>query len=224
MLPAIEEIVKNKNVQFAIIGSGDSVYENALKELQNKFPEKIQFRPFSVPGEKLLTAYSDFFLNASWYEPCGLNQMFAMLNGTIPIVSNVGGLKSSVVEGETGFFIDIKVNKDDKTDHELTKLEIIKKISKIIQIFETSPEIINKIRINGMKAQNSWQNRIVLFRKMFSFVRQNGPEALRSGGAILDDARDPSPSILLNKLRDKKTKMRRSILGPGCKQVFSIAS
>jgi starch synthase len=84
---------------FAIValGSGESRYENFFTWLQHSFPGRAGFyRGFSNKLAHWIEAGSDMFLMPSLYEPCGLNQMYSLKYGTVPIVRETGGLADSV--------------------------------------------------------------------------------------------------------------------------------
>jgi starch synthase len=70
---------------------------NFFQGLERRFPGRVAFRSgFDEPMAHLIEAGSDIFLMPSRYEPCGLNQMYSLRYGTIPIVRNTGGLADSV--------------------------------------------------------------------------------------------------------------------------------
>lgn len=88
-----------------ILGSGESVVENSLLELEKQF--KGNFCSYIGYNEKLsheIYAGADFLLMPSRVEPCGLNQLYALRYGTIPIVRRTGGLRDTVIDmGDAGF-------------------------------------------------------------------------------------------------------------------------
>ena len=93
----VEELVQNNQVQFAILGSGDNHLENFFNSLQQKYPEKTSvFIGYDNELAHLIEAGSDFFLMPSLYEPCGLNQIYSLKYGTLPIVRATGGLNDTV--------------------------------------------------------------------------------------------------------------------------------
>ncbi len=94
---SIDEMMKN-DVQFVILGTGDTVYENMLKEYAAKYPEKISLNlTFSRAIASQIYSASDIYLMPSKSEPCGLSQLLAMHYGSIPIVHETGGLKDTVI-------------------------------------------------------------------------------------------------------------------------------
>ena len=108
----------DRNMQLAVLGTGDKKYENAIKSVAYSRPDKIAERiMFSEPLSRRFYSGADAFLMPSQFEPCGLAQMMAMRYGTLPIVRETGGLKDTVKgywdygEDATGFsFKDFDTN------------------------------------------------------------------------------------------------------------------
>ncbi len=94
---SIEAIVKNMHVQFAILGSGDKGLESYFASLPDKYPGQIgvQIGYDNTLAHKI-EAGADFFIMPSLYEPCGLNQIYSLRYGTLPIVRATGGLDDTV--------------------------------------------------------------------------------------------------------------------------------
>ncbi|MGJ8679189.1 glycogen synthase GlgA [Paraglaciecola sp.] len=98
ILPILEQLMQHK-VQLAIIGTGDPDISQVLQNIAAKYPTKCAFvEDFSVRKAHMIEAGSDFFLMPSLFEPCGLNQMYSLAYGTLPIVRAVGGLKDTVMD------------------------------------------------------------------------------------------------------------------------------
>ncbi|MDO6577404.1 glycogen synthase GlgA [Alteromonas stellipolaris] len=108
ILPILDELVQH-NVQIVIVGTGDPKMCMDLGEFAQNNPSQFAFiNGFSSEHAHLVEAGADFFLMPSQFEPCGLNQMYSLAYGTIPIVRAVGGLKDTVVDNRhskdaTGF-------------------------------------------------------------------------------------------------------------------------
>ena len=86
-----------RGVQFVLLGNGDVRYENLFRAAMARFPEQVAVRiGFDNPLAHQIEAGADIFLMPSLYEPCGLNQMFSLKYGTIPVVRAVGGLQDTV--------------------------------------------------------------------------------------------------------------------------------
>jgi starch synthase len=97
LLTVIEQTIEEK-IQWVILGSGEKGYQDALLDLRDRYPEQI-FVSFDYNEELAhkIEASADLFLMPSYYEPCGLNQMYSMKYGTVPLVSDTGGLADTVV-------------------------------------------------------------------------------------------------------------------------------
>ena len=95
-LPAI---LQQRDGCVVALGSGEAQYESALNELSQAFPGRVAFhRGYSEELAHWIEAASDIFLMPSRYEPCGLNQMYSLRYGTVPVVHRTGGLADSVVQ------------------------------------------------------------------------------------------------------------------------------
>lgn len=91
-------------LQFVFLGSGEVWCEEEIRKLAERLPNFSAIIGYDHALAHRIEAGCDFFLMPSTYEPCGLNQMYAMRYGTIPIVTATGGLADTVDE-ETGFLI-----------------------------------------------------------------------------------------------------------------------
>lgn len=93
-----EEFIR-LDVQAVFLGSGEPEYEQQLRHLSQMAPQKVSV---TIGYDEVLShqieAGADVFLMPSRYEPCGLNQMYSLIYGTVPIVRAVGGLADSVVD------------------------------------------------------------------------------------------------------------------------------
>lgn len=88
-----------RDVQLCLLGTGEESYEEAFRDLARRFPQKVSTTiGFSEELAHRIEAASDLFLMPSRFEPCGLNQMYSLIYGTVPIVREVGGLADSVVD------------------------------------------------------------------------------------------------------------------------------
>ena len=93
----MEEMLSTMDVQFVLLGSGDSRYENSFRYFQDKYPTKVNaYIGYHDARASQIYAGCDAFLMPSQFEPCGLSQMIAMRYGALPIVRETGGLKDTV--------------------------------------------------------------------------------------------------------------------------------
>lgn len=88
-----------EDLQLVFLGTGDDKYEKFLTQLEKKHPQKVAVTVgFDEGLAHRIEAGSDMYLMPSRFEPCGLNQMYSLVYGTVPIVRAVGGLADSVVD------------------------------------------------------------------------------------------------------------------------------
>jgi starch synthase len=97
LIEAVLDQLLAQDIHIALLGSGDPHYEEFFSQAAARFPAKIAARlGFDEALAHRIEAGADIFLMPSLYEPCGLNQMFSLKYGTIPVVRSVGGLKDTV--------------------------------------------------------------------------------------------------------------------------------
>jgi starch synthase len=97
LMSVLPQLLAEHEFFFALLGSGDARYELFFRELAHAHPTRVTFRSgYSEETAHWIEAASDLFLMPSQYEPCGLNQMYSLRYGTIPIVRRTGGLADSV--------------------------------------------------------------------------------------------------------------------------------
>ncbi len=106
LIAASLEDLLSLDAAFVVLGSGDPRYQDMWRALAARFPNRIGARiGFDESLAHLIEGGADLFLMPSRFEPCGLNQMYSMRYGTVPVVTGVGGLADTVVDGETGFVL-----------------------------------------------------------------------------------------------------------------------
>jgi len=89
---------------FVVLGTGEARYQDMWRRFAAQRPARVGVHVgFSEELAHLIEAGGDMFLMPSLYEPCGLNQMYSLRYGTVPVVRHVGGLADTVVDGVTGF-------------------------------------------------------------------------------------------------------------------------
>jgi starch synthase len=97
LFDALPALLQERDFGFLILGNGDDRYAAFFEDLERRFKGRVVFRSgYDEPLAHLIEAGSDMFLMPSRYEPCGLNQMYSLRYGTIPIVRKTGGLADSV--------------------------------------------------------------------------------------------------------------------------------
>jgi starch synthase len=150
-LGALEEMLA-ADIQFMLLGSGAPDYETAYLQLAKRYPTKVAVRlGFDQGLSHRIEAGADFFLMPSRYEPCGLNQMYSLRYGTVPIVRRTGGLDDSVV--------DISEDAEHANGikfEEYSVRALAKAIRKALVVYQ-DPELLTHYRQNGMQTDFSWE-------------------------------------------------------------------
>jgi len=102
MFESLPQVMEWRDLGFVALGSGEPQYERFLAELEQRFPGRAVFRQgYDDELSHWIEAACDMFLMPSLYEPCGLNQMYSLRYGTVPIVRRTGGLADSVEQFNT---------------------------------------------------------------------------------------------------------------------------
>src|SRR5260370_26490342 len=102
MAEAGEDLAK-ENVLLRVLGAGEAKYEKLMRDLAQAHPDKIGVRiGYDESLAHRIEAGADIFLMPSRYEPSGLNQLYSLKYGTVPVVRATGGLDDTIDEG-TGF-------------------------------------------------------------------------------------------------------------------------
>lgn len=143
-----EVLLKNRNCNILILGSGCEEIEIEITKLKKEFKGNFHsYIGFDEELSHLIYAGVDFLLMPSRIEPCGLNQMYSLRYGTIPIVRRTGGLKDTVIDiGDGGFGI----------CHERASVwDITYSIYRAIHLYKNQ-KLFRKIQRYIMKIDNSW--------------------------------------------------------------------
>ena len=163
---AFNDLIK-LNVQVILLGTGDQKYHTFFEKMASKNPKKFAlYLGFNDELAHIIEAGSDMFLMPSKYEPCGLNQMYSLTYGTVPIVRETGGLADTVIkynektEEGTGFVF-----------KKYNAVEMLKEIKRAVKIFENKKNW-QKIMRAGMKLDFGWdvsaKRYIELYKTMLS--------------------------------------------------------
>lgn len=98
----IDELVK-RDMVLLVLGSGEEYYERLFTELATRYPDKIRVQVgYNNTMAHKIEAGADIFLMPSRYEPCGLNQIYSLKYGTVPVVRATGGLQDTIDEQHGG--------------------------------------------------------------------------------------------------------------------------
>jgi starch synthase len=150
---AFPELMK-LDLHLILLGTGEKKYHKFFMNAGSKYHNKFScYIGFDDELAHLIEAGSDMFLMPSKYEPCGLNQMYSLMYGTVPIVRKTGGLADTVqaynpkTKNGNGFVFEKYSAKD-----------LLAEIKHALKIFSTDQETWQTIIRNGMKSNFTWLN------------------------------------------------------------------
>ncbi len=150
VLGALEEMLAGP-IQFVVLGTGQPKFQSALTALARRHPGKVGSRiGFDGALSHRIEAGCDFFLMPSRFEPCGLNQMYSLRYGAIPIVRRTGGLDDSVVDFRDDPDLANGIKFEGYSSRALTKA-----MRKALALFD-QPDWLGFYRRNAMTADFSW--------------------------------------------------------------------
>lgn len=159
---SLYSICRDFNIQMVILGSGDAWCEQELGNLSSQLPNLAVKIGYDNRLAHLIEAGSDFFLMPSRYEPCGLNQIYSLAYGTLPIVRNTGGLAdtvenydSSTGEG-TGFVFD-----------DLRPDVIYDVVKWVVETWEEHRSDIRRMRKRAMKKRFTWEKSALEYLEVY---------------------------------------------------------
>ena len=154
---------------FVFLGSGDPKIVEQLNQLQILYPESVAFQHgYNEPMAHLIEAGSDLFLMPSRFEPCGLNQLYSLQYGTVPLVNRTGGLSDTVTEYSeakgTGFLMNA---------YDLGELRSA--MHRAINLFKDTPRWLALTR-RGMAQDWSWDSSAADYIKLYKSIERRGHE------------------------------------------------
>jgi starch synthase len=166
IIPVAPQIL-DRGVNFVLLGSGEEAYERAFQALRDSHRSQVGvYLGFSNELAHKIEAGADMFLMPSRFEPCGLNQMYSLKYGTVPVVRAAGGLDDTIenfdrtsLEG-TGFKFD-----------EYNPAQLLAKMYQALAVYQ-EPDQWRALMLNGMRADFSWdasaQHYVELYQKLVS--------------------------------------------------------
>jgi starch synthase len=151
-----------------VLGSGQRDYEDMFRRLNRQFPQKIAVKiAYDDTLAHKIEAGSDLYLMPSHYEPCGLNQIYSLRYGTVPVVRATGGLDDTVEQFDptTGKGTGFKFR-------EYSGEAMLEKLRQAIELYRSNPKAWQVLMRNGMAQDYSWTNSAREYVKVYERARQ----------------------------------------------------
>ncbi len=165
--PVVLKLLQQRRFALAVLGSGEPRYEEFFSALQQQHRDRVcYYRGFSNKLAHMIEAGSDIFLMPSHFEPCGLNQMYSLRYGTVPIVRRTGGLADSVQQFEPSSGKGTGILFDNYNDSALERA-----LNTTLDLYQDKKNWRKLVR-NGMARDYSWKHQgqvyIDLFRQIIA--------------------------------------------------------
>ena len=166
----IEEVL-DARVQFVLLGTGDPRYHTLFEELKARRATALGVRlGFDNRLAHLIEAGADLFLMPSRYEPSGLNQLYSLRYGTVPVVRKTGGLADSIVDAQNGFVFEPYESR-----------ALLQAIRRALAAYKT-PRTWRRLQQHGMRADFSWGRSARQYLALYARAARRVGRAVPAGG------------------------------------------
>jgi starch synthase len=178
------------------LGAGEPKYEKLFRELAKAYPAKFSVRvAYDNTLAHKVEAGADIFLMPSRYEPCGLNQIYSLKYGTVPVVRATGGLDDTIeaFDPATGRGTGFKFQAYEGP-------ALLGAIQQALSIFRSEPAAWRRIQINGMSKDFSWQVSAIEYSKLYDAAwKSRNQKALVSSNQLRAKSAKMSPVVPIGK-------------------------
>ena len=162
----------DRGALFILLGSGADFFEQRFQALRNARPSQVGvYLGFSNELAHKIEAGSDMFLMPSRFEPCGLNQMYSLKYGTVPIVRAAGGLDDTVEN-----FDRIWRTGNGFKFYEYNSGRLLEKIYEALLVY-SDREMWRSLMLNGMRADHSWESSAQIYIEVYERLARRGAPA-----------------------------------------------
>jgi starch synthase len=171
LIAALANELPSLDATFIVLGTGDSRYQNLWRRLAQQHPDRIAARiGFDERLAHLIEGGADIFLMPSRFEPCGLNQMYSLRYGTVPIVRRVGGLADTVFDSESPAG---RAGANGFTFDEYTPLTLLATLRRALKVFKDQPAW-RALQRAGMAEDHSWDRSAREYVKIYDWAVTKG--------------------------------------------------
>ncbi len=166
IIPALHQILENSLIEFVILGTGDKLYLEQLRQLKERFPDRVSINlEYDATKPQYIYAGADAFLMPSRYEPCGIGQMVALKYGTIPIVRQTGGLNDTI----ENFDVSSKRGNGFKFFNYDTR-DLVFQLNNAFNLFSNSKFDWQQIIINAMNSRFSLSDSARKYLELYQII------------------------------------------------------
>jgi starch synthase len=169
----MKDWLATRDVQFVLLGTGDAAYHELFTKLAERNPHKAALRlEFSNGLAHRIEAGADIFLMPSRYEPCGLNQLYSLKYGTVPVVRSTGGLADTIVNATEATLANGTATGFSFADY--SGLALSETLDRACQLYVNNQDQWQKLIRTGMQCDWSWGHSaaeyVDLYRKTVSLT------------------------------------------------------
>lgn len=166
ILPVLRHFLDNVDAQWVILGTGDPDYHHVLESLHRSHPTKLALTlGFSNEYAHRIEAGADMFVMPSQYEPCGLNQMYSMAYGTIPIVRRTGGLADTVINADQETIQNKTAN--GFSFEEFSPAALQSTMARALRMYSEDRPTWNQLMKTGMETDWSWRASALKYEELY---------------------------------------------------------
>jgi len=160
-----DELMEN-DLKVVALGTGEPEFEQLFRELAERFPKKFAVRiAYDNALAHKIEGGSDMFLMPSRYEPCGLNQIYSLKYGTVPVVRATGGLDDTIepFDSRTGRGTGFKFA-------EYAGEALLDCVEQAVHVYGRNPEAWRRLMENGMRKDFSWNASAADYERLYQQV------------------------------------------------------
>jgi len=179
MLEVLPELCR-EGAQFVLLGTGEPEYHEAFAKLAQEFPKNVAANlTFDNALAHQIEAGSDIFLMPSRFEPCGLNQLYSLRYGTVPVVRRTGGLADTITDYTPEGLAAGEANGFSFTT--FTAKALTESLRRALGLYRNDKESWKRLLLVGMKQDWSWTRSAGEYHALYRKVAEAG--AARAAGA-----------------------------------------
>jgi len=170
LVKAAETLLAAAGIQLVVLGEGDPAYHRMLLDLQSRFPKQVAVKvAFDEALAHQIEAGADIFPMPSLYEPSGLNQLYSLRYGTVPVVRATGGLADTIVDCRpetladgtaTGFSFLAR-----------TPAALLEALQRALDLYRGDPRLWRQLMQRGMRQDWSWNRSAAEYERLYSTLR-----------------------------------------------------
>jgi starch synthase len=167
----LQRWAQRDNAQWAILGTGEQSYVQLLGQLAAEYPGRVAARfQFSEPLAHRIEAGADMFLMPSQFEPCGLNQMYSLKFGTLPVVRATGGLADTITDASDENVQRGTANGFSFVPYEAEALEAT--LRRACDTYREAGHVWRQLVETGMRQDWSWGKSARQYAELYGSLRQ----------------------------------------------------